>query len=206
MAYDFSAKIIVLGDAFAGKSALVQSAISNTFASDDSCPTIGVEYDSIILQICNKKVKAMIWDTAGQESYRSLVSGYYRGCAGAIIVFDVTAKKSFDNLNYWLKEMREQNAGRSVSIIIAANKIDKRRREVTKEMINQFCQKNKLQYLETSAREHKNTRLVLTHLVNNILINTMTDIKDDEGVKSMAKSTVKIDKNPRENYCPLCSS
>ena len=206
MAYDFSAKIIILGDAFSGKSAIVQSIVSNTFTPGDSCPTIGVEYDSVILQICNKKVKAMIWDTAGQEAYRSLVSGYYRGCAGAIVVFDVTVKKSFDNLTYWLKQLREQNANRFISIIIAANKIDKKNRKVTTEMIDQFCQKEGLQYIETSACEHNNTRLLLRHLVNNILINTMTDVKNDEGVKSISSPIVNINKRERDHYCSSCSS
>jgi small GTP-binding protein len=203
MSHDYSAKIIILGDAFSGKTAIVESAINKTFTSEEGCPTIGVEYNSIVVQVCNKRVKAMIWDTAGQESYRSVVSAYYRGCAGAVIVFDVTSKKSFDNVSYWLKQLKEQNAGRSLAIILAANKVDqKEKRLITNDMITHFCQDKELQYLETSARNHKNTYLLFTQIINNILINNMSEIKENKGIKTIA-SPVEMTTSQR-NYCPSC--
>lgn len=204
MSYDYSVKIIVLGDAFVGKTALIESLIHNTFTDENTCSTIGVEFESKIIKIGNKRVKAMIWDTAGQEVYRSLIDSYYRGCAGAIIVFDVTMRKSFENLKYWLDAIHKNNPGKVVSIILVANKIDKSlKRVISKEMIEEFCHEEKLEYFETSAKTNTNTKIYFNHLLNNILINNMTITQNHDGIKCITYSAIK--ERDKIYYCP-CSS
>lgn len=162
-------KIIVLGDTNVGKTALIDALIKKKFDSDYHCSTIGVEFASKIVIMNGKDTKAYIWDTAGQESYRSLITNYYRDCQGAIIVFDVTDIKSFGNLKYWRDEVRKYNPGKHVEEIIIANKIDKtRERIVTEEMIEHFCSEEGIQYIETSAKQLLNTDKYFQILINNI--------------------------------------
>jgi len=162
-------KIIVLGDTNVGKTALVEALVKKKFDSDYHCSTIGVEFASKTVKIGDKNTKAYIWDTAGQESYRSLITNYYRDCHGAIIVFDVTDIKSFRNIKYWRDELRKHNPGKHVEEIIIANKIDKASdRIVTKEMIERFCSEEGIQYIETSAKKLLNTDRYFHILMNNI--------------------------------------
>lgn len=103
--YDFIFKIVLLGDSGVGKSNLVFRFTKNEF-NKDSKSTIGVEFATKTVQIDdNKLVKAQIWDTAGQERYRSIASSYYRGAVGALLVYDVTDRNSFNHVPMWLKEV-----------------------------------------------------------------------------------------------------
>ena len=206
MSYDLSAKIILIGDANSGKTALVESFAHNTFSPGNVCPTIGIEYESVIVKLCNKRIKAMIWDTAGQESFRSLIDGYYRKCAGAILTFDVSSKSSFDHLSFWLKEIKKHNSEKNLSIIVAANKIDKHKeRVIYDDEIRAFCDEHKLQFLETSARTHHNTKLLFMTLINNILINNITAVGKSEGIKIAADPLEDINRVQKtRDYCPSC--
>ena len=88
-AYDFLLKFIIIGEAGTGKSCLLHHFIHNQF-KDQSAHTIGVEFSSRLIKIGNKSVKLQLWDTAGQERFRSVTRSYYRGAAGAILVYDIT--------------------------------------------------------------------------------------------------------------------
>jgi Ras-related protein Rab-11A len=103
--FQFIFKIVLLGDSGVGKSNLVFRFTKNEF-NKDSKSTIGVEFATKTVQIDdNKLVKAQIWDTAGQERYRSIASSYYRGAVGALLVYDVTDRNSFNHVPMWLKEV-----------------------------------------------------------------------------------------------------
>jgi small GTP-binding protein len=99
-----SYKFIIIGSSGVGKTCLLKRLIDGTF-SEDSASTIGVEFDSLILNIDNRKVKLQIWDTAGQERFRSISKTYYRNAVGVVLVFDLTDRKSFDALTSWLNDI-----------------------------------------------------------------------------------------------------
>lgn len=104
-------------------------------------------------QVEGKTVKAQIWDTAGQERYRAITSAYYRGALGAILVYDVTKTKSFENTSRWLKELRD-HADSNIVIMLIGNKTDlKHLRSVATEDAQSFAEKEGLSFLETSALE-----------------------------------------------------
>ncbi|KAH0720730.1 hypothetical protein KY290_005656 [Solanum tuberosum] len=94
--YDLSFKILLIGDSGVGKSSLLLSFISN--AVDDITPTIGVDFKIKTLTVGGKRLKLTIWDTAGQEKFRTLTSSYFRGAQGIILVYDVTRRDTFTNL------------------------------------------------------------------------------------------------------------
>jgi len=117
-------KFIITGDAAVGKSSLLTQLTDQRFLANPD-PTLGVEFGSklITLPDDNKVVKLQCWDTAGQESFRSITRSYYRGAAGCLLVYDVTSRKSFLNARSWLAEVREY-ADPHVSCILVGNKVD----------------------------------------------------------------------------------
>lgn len=140
-----------MGDSGVGKSNLVFRFTKNEF-NKDSKSTIGVEFATKTVQIeDNKLVKAQIWDTAGQERYRSIASSYYRGAVGALLVYDVTDRNSFNHVPMWLKEV-EENAEKDCLIMLVGNKTDLNdQRTVFVRDGRSFARKNGLAFIETSA-------------------------------------------------------
>ncbi|CAN6552397.1 unnamed protein product [Malus baccata var. baccata] len=98
-------KIVIIGDSAVGKSNLLSRYSRNEFNAHSKA-TIGVEFQTQIMQIDGKEVKAQIWDTAGQECFRAVTSTYYRGAVGALIVYDITRKTTFESVGRWLDELK----------------------------------------------------------------------------------------------------
>merc|ERR1712112_479411 len=106
--YDYLFKFLVIGSAGTGKSCLLHQFIEGRF-KEDSSHTIGVEFGSKIVPVGGKTVKLQIWDTAVQERFRSVTRSYYRGAAGALLVYDITSRESFNCLTNWLTDARYDN-------------------------------------------------------------------------------------------------
>ncbi|KAF0043330.1 hypothetical protein F2P81_004667 [Scophthalmus maximus] len=152
--YDFLFKFLVIGNAGTGKSCLLHQFIEKRF-KDESNHTIGVEFGSKILSVVNKMVKLQIWDTAGQERFRSVTRSYYRGAAGALLVYDITSllplplcvyvsesRETYNALTTWLSDAR-MLASQNIVIILCGNKKDlDSDREVTFLEASRFAQEN----------------------------------------------------------------
>ncbi|MCD9561478.1 Ras- protein Rab-11A [Datura stramonium] len=150
--YDYLFKIVVIGDSGVGKSNILSRFTRNEFCLE-SKSTIGVEFATRTLQVEGKTVKAQIWDTAGQERYRAITSAYYRGAVGALLVYDITKRQTFDNVLRWLRELRD-HADSNIVIIMAGNKSDlKHLRAVSEKDGQALAEKEGLSFLETSALE-----------------------------------------------------
>lgn len=118
--------------------------------------TIGVEFGARTIQIEQKNIKLQIWDTAGQESFKSITRSYYRGAAGALLVYDITRRDTFTHLTRWLEEVR-QNGNPDTTIMLIGNKSDQdSRRQVSTEEGERFARENNLIFLETSAKTAHN--------------------------------------------------
>lgn len=117
----------------------------------ESKSTIGVEFATRSIQTEGKTIKAQIWDTAGQERYRAITSAYYRGAVGALLVYDISKKGTFENVERWLKELKD-HADANIVIMLVGNKCDlKHLRAVTTEEGSGFSEENGLSFIETSA-------------------------------------------------------
>ncbi|KAJ8437892.1 hypothetical protein Cgig2_003911 [Carnegiea gigantea] len=150
--YDYLFKIVLIGDSGVGKSNILSRFTRNEFCLE-SKSTIGVEFATRTLQVEGKTVKAQIWDTAGQERYRAITSAYYRGAVGALLVYDITKRQTFDNVQRWLRELRD-HADSNIVIMMAGNKSDlKHLRAVSEEDGQALAEKEGLAFLETSALE-----------------------------------------------------
>ncbi|XP_051699247.1 ras-related protein Rab-2A isoform X3 [Oryctolagus cuniculus] len=118
--------------------------------------TIGVEFGARMITIDGKQIKLQIWDTAGQESFRSITRSYYRGAAGALLVYDITRRDTFNHLTTWLEDAR-QHSNSNMVIMLIGNKSDlESRREVKKEEGEAFAREHGLIFMETSAKTASN--------------------------------------------------
>ncbi len=149
---EISFKTIILGDPGVGKSCLSLKAIKNVF-EDCYNSTIGFEFLNYYTKIDNINIKLQIWDTCGQEAYKSLIKSFYRNSALAIVVYSIDSNESFKHLDEWINDIkRESNP--DVKIVLIGNKADKEQeREVQKEMGEKFSKDNKVNFfMETSAK------------------------------------------------------
>ncbi|CEM07894.1 unnamed protein product [Vitrella brassicaformis CCMP3155] len=167
-AYDYLFKFILIGDSAVGKSCILTSLIENKFKKGSS-HTIGVEFGSKIINVSGKRVKLQIWDTAGQERYRSVTRSYYRGAAGALIVYDITNRDTYHHLINWLADARTL-ARADISIIAVGNKSDlKDKRAVTFLEASRCAQENEILFLETSALTGEGVEEVFVKVAKMIL-------------------------------------
>ncbi|KAJ6700450.1 hypothetical protein OIU79_013479 [Salix purpurea] len=153
--YDYLFKIVLIGDSGVGKSNILSRFTRNEFCLE-SKSTIGVEFATRTLQVDGKTVKAQIWDTAGQERYRAITSAYYRGAVGALLVYDITKRQTFENVQRWLRELRD-HADSNIVIMMAGNKSDLNHLRAVQEVDGHaLSEKEGLSFLETSALEATN--------------------------------------------------
>ena len=180
MDQDILFRVIIVGDTGVGKSCILLRFSENTFNEQHNV-TIGVEFGSKQVEIGSTSVKLQIWDTAGQESFRSITRSFYRRADGVLLVYDATARHTFENCKYWLEEIR-QNASSDVVVYLVANQIDlistDEPREVSTEEALEFTKKNGLGgFKETSARNGINVHEAFTEFCT-ILFNRWKEHKD----------------------------
>mgnify|MGYP002152000877 CR=1 FL=1 len=138
-AYTF--KYIIIGDSGVGKSCMLLQFTDKRFEALHDL-TIGVEFGARVIQLNHQEVKLQIWDTAGQESFRSITRSYYRGACGALLVFDVTQRESFDHVQGWLDDARA-NCNTPITVMLVGNKCDlESKRVVSKEEAQAFAKED----------------------------------------------------------------
>ncbi|CAA0815462.1 Ras-related protein RABA1f [Striga hermonthica] len=165
--YDYLFKLVLIGDSGVGKSNLLSRFARNEF-SLESKSTIGVEFATRSIRVDDKIIKAQIWDTAGQERYRAITSAYYRGAVGALLVYDVMRHVTFENVERWLKELRD-HTDQNIVIMLVGNKADLRHlRAVSTEDGQAFAEKEKTYFMETSALESMNVENSFTEVLTQI--------------------------------------
>ena len=185
--YDFLFKMILIGDSSVGKSNILLKYLKDQF-DPNSRATVGVEFGTKNITLNNKKIKIQIWDTAGQERYRSITSAYYKGAKGAFIVYDITRKTTFENIDKWIADLKT-NGDSNISIVLIGNKSDlEEKREVTKEEGLKKSQDCKTAFMETSALNGDNVHKAFDELIeqiyqnNSALLEEEIDVEIDKGV------------------------
>lgn len=154
--YSYLFKYIIIGDSAVGKSCLLLQFTDKRFQPVHDL-TIGVEFGARMITIEGKQIKLQIWDTAGQESFRSITRSYYRGAAGALLVYDITRRDTFNHLTTWLDDARSHSNPNMV-IMLIGNKtdLDASKRAVTREEGEKFARDHGLIFMETSAKTAAN--------------------------------------------------
>nr|XP_051691459.1 ras-related protein Rab-11B isoform X1 [Oryctolagus cuniculus] len=159
--------VVLIGDSGVGKSNLLSRFTRNEF-NLESKSTIGVEFATRSIQVDGKTIKAQIWDTAGQERYRAITSAYYRGAVGALLVYDIAKHLTYENVERWLKELRD-HADSNIVIMLVGNKSDLRHlRAVPTDEARAFAEKNNLSFIETSALDSTNVEEAFKNILTEI--------------------------------------
>ena len=181
-------KVIMLGDVAVGKTSLVTRFVDNEFKSAYHC-TVGVEYKVKSLKIDPyTNVNLKIWDTCGEEKYRTITRQYYRDANGVVLVFDLTNKNSFDKLSGWLNDIKEYGP-KDTCIILVGNKSDVQDRKLFLfEEGKKFAMNYKMPYIEVSAKNGTNVLSMFENITKKMIDNV--SIKEDNNDKDRNKITL----------------
>ena len=199
--YDLLFKLILIGDSCVGKSNILLKYLKNEF-DPNSRATVGVEFGTKNIIINNKKIKIQIWDTAGQERYRSITSAYYKGAKGALIVYDITRKCTFDNIDKWISDLK-LNGDKNICIVILGNKSDlDDKREVSKDDGIKKSEMYKTAFLETSALNGDNIGKAFDEIIEQIIQNNKSFF-EDSNKKEMDKG-VNLNESNKDNDKKKC--
>jgi len=153
--YSYLFKYIIIGDSAVGKSNILLRYIHDNF-NEEFQSTIGVEFGAKNIKIEDKIFRIQIWDTAGQETFRSITRAYYKNSVCAFVVYDITNKNSFQNVKSWIEDCRKQSP-KTVFMVLIGNKVDlEDNRQVSYEEGSVFAEKNGMLFFETSAKTGKN--------------------------------------------------
>ena len=180
--YDLSFKLIFIGDSGVGKSCLTTKAVKNNFEEYYQA-TVGFEFLTFNMRVNDKVIKLQIWDTCGQEIYKSLISNFYRNSSLAVLIYAIDNKESFNHAENWLSDLKSQ-ANPDVRIFLVGNKADlEEDRKVSTEEGEKYKQEQNLDlFMETSAKTGHNARNVLV-----------------EAAKILYKDYLKFDENNNQD-------
>ena len=178
--YDEIYKVVLIGDSGVGKTNILSRYVLDDFTIETKL-TVGVEFGSKIVKSGNSSIKIQIWDTAGQERYKSITTTYYKGAKGAFIVYDITKRDSFDNVDKWLDEL-QTHGDSEVCIILVGNKCDLEEARVVsqEDAINKSKQYN-IAFLETSALQAVNIDKIFSLMVEEISNKMKINVENQEG-------------------------
>ncbi|CAF1217533.1 unnamed protein product [Rotaria sordida] len=169
--FDYLFKILIIGDSGVGKTTILQRFAQDYF-STEYVATIGVDFQIRTLDIDSKRCKLQVWDTAGQDRFKCVVSSFYRNANGVIICFDLTDLESFRNVNNWFEEVKRYCPEQTPIFLIGTKSDLKTRRMVSDDMIKNYTEKNRLSYLETSSKTNENVEKCFVDFTQNLVAHT----------------------------------
>ena len=167
MNFNYLLKFVIIGDSGVGKSNILLRYINNTF-SDEFKTTVGVEFGAKNLEVNGRIYRIQIWDTTGQENFRSIARAYYKNSVCACIVYDITNRNSFNSIQSWIDDCVKQSP-KSILFILIGNKNDlNESREVQYEEGVEFAKKRNMIFLETSAKTGNNISTIFDKSIRQI--------------------------------------
>lgn len=207
MSYNYLFKIIMVGNSGVGKSSFLTLFTEEKFTSEHNI-TIGVDFGAKYVNIGDKKIKLQIWDTAGQERFRAITRAYYRDAAACILLYDVSCRKSFNDLDKWVDDVKSMS--NNINIILVGHKSDLvYERVVSYEEGKEYAEKHNMLFIEASSIKNENVEDVFINIAKNILRkieNENIDIyNNSNGIKvGIYKNSKFMDnKKNREIWCCL---
>ena len=205
--YDYTFKYILVGDYAVGKSNILLRFSNNEF-NTNYFSTIGVEFSIKKLKVNNKNIRIQVWDTAGQERFFGITKTYFKNCACIIVVYDITRKLTFDNLNIWINEIKNI-CSKSVYIILLGNKCDlENQREVSYKEGEKYAEEHNFKFYETSAKDNINiievfeesSKIICDNIEKNYYDMNDPNIGIKNG-KEVENKVIQKDNNDKKNKC-----
>lgn len=199
-------KVVIIGDSAVGKSNLLSRYSRNEF-NMNSKATIGVEFQTQSMEIDGKEVKAQIWDTAGQERFRAVTSAYYRGAVGALIVYDITRRTTFDSVARWLDELNT-HSDTTMARILIGNKLDLQNiRAVSVEEGKNLAEAEEMFFMETSALDSRNVKAAFEMIIQDIYNKVSRKVLNSDSHKTeVSMNRVSLINNENEGSKKSCCS
>ncbi len=182
--------IITLGESSVGKSSIINRYVENNF-DYNFVSTLGVDFRKKNININGEDIRLKIWDTAGQEKFRSIQKQYYRNSDGILLVFDVTKFETFNVLEEWINSIKNQTSN-DIIVVLVGNKIDLNNKVISDDDIKNFANDNKFKYFLTSAATGKNINEVFDYIVK--------EIYNIKSKKKKNDSNNNNNKNLKKNY------
>jgi len=196
-------KLIIIGDSTTGKTNILSRYLNNKF-DKISKSTIGVELGNKTFNIKNNIVNCQIWDTAGQERYRSMTKAYYKGALGALIVYDITKKTTFESVENWITDLKN-SADQKISVILIGNKNDlEEEREVKIEEGEMKAKEFGIAFLETSALNGTNIEKAFKILVEEVYNKCHKEFESVTDVEIMKGKVINLDESEKETKKSKC--
>ena len=196
---DLTVKVIVLGSSEVGKTCILNRYFNNEF-KENSLSTIGIDFQTKFFKFEDRKVKVNYTDTAGQEKFRAISVNYLKGTNGVILVFDITNRESFDLLETWMNELKENNKI-DISKVLIGNKSDlAEEREVQREEAEKFAESINCKYFEGSAKSGENIKEALDEIAKL----TYFYVKDNDEIAEHRRNSIElktIEKEKKKNCC-----
>ena len=191
-------KLALVGDYGVGKTCIVSRFARDYFPISDMS-TLGVDFDSKLIDFKENNYKLQIWDTAGQEKFQAIVKSYIRDINVCILVFDVNHMKTFQNLKKWLDQVIYITGLDNTVLQVVGNKTDLKEREVPREMVEEFCNEHNLDYIECSAKNDENIEKVFYNVIekvddllkqDKIELRSYGSFKESKSVKNIKSDSV----------------
>ena len=185
MSADYIIKLLTLGETEVGKTSIVLRYSDDKF-NDNKIATIGIDFKIKIIKKGIEKIKVSIYDTAGQERFKNIVKHYYKGANGVLLIFDVTKKTTFEKLEFWIEDLKENSDNLdNLFIYLIGNKNDlEQKRQVSYEEAQSFAMERNLPYIEVSAKTGDNIKKLFDEMVKGTLTKIINNEKKENNLNN----------------------
>jgi len=200
MSANYIIKILTLGETEVGKTSIVLRYSDDKF-QDSKIATIGIDFKIKIIKKGKEKIKVSIYDTAGQERFQNIVKHYYRGANGVLLIYDITKRKTFEKLNFWINDLKE-NSDDNLFIYLIGNKNDlEENREVSYQEASEFAKEKNFPYIEVSAKTGNNIHKLFDEAIKGALAKMLDNEKKENSIinDSIRLNMFEVEEKPQNN-------
>jgi Ras-related protein Rab-1A len=203
MSAKYIIKILTLGDTSVGKSSIVLRFSDDKF-DDKIFSTIGIDFKTKYIKLDKFSVKVLIWDTAGQEKFQNIAKQYYKGANGVLLIYDISNRKSFERIDFWLKELKENNRIDELFLYLVGNKIDMEdKRVISYQEGEKYAKKNDINFFEVSAKSGKGVTELFNNVINGVMENILKKNEKEE-IEDKVRLSTFLEKNYKKEKNKKC--